>query len=130
MEMLNAQNVYEITKKHRAEITAERQIRWLGMGDFPGEWRETLQYRPSIMDALVLEHACHVGPSYLEAAGAATGWPKDMVIGFQQTMIFGKPIETKDMHMLDFQHWKGVILALMVIAKLKSRWEEAEDLFR
>ena len=127
--MLNAQNVYEIAKKYQAEIIADRQIQWHDTANSCGEWRQSVQYHPSVMDVVILERAPNV-PGYLEAANEATGWPEPAILGFLQTMILGKPIESEEMHMTHFMHWKGVIIALMVIAKLKSRLEEAEDLFR
>lgn len=126
--MLNSQNVYEIAKKYRAEITAGRQIQWLDMGDFPGEWHEKLQYRPSVLDSLILEGAIHE-PKYMTAAMQSTGWPRPMIVGFQTTMLLGRPFETEDMYIEGFMYWKGVVYALMVIEKLRSRHQYAESFF-
>jgi hypothetical protein len=126
--MLNAQDIYEIAKSYQAEITAGRQIQWRDMGCTHGQWEPMTQYRPSVMDSLILDRAWRV-PGYLAAARAATGWPTPILVGFLEAMAVGKPLETKKMHMEDFQYWKGLVIGLMVIQKLKSRLWEAESLF-
>ena len=127
--MLDAHHVYEIAKKYQAEITADRQIQWLDMGSLPGDkWVKHTEYRPSVMDAVILDQAWKI-PGYLSAAKAATGWTEPMVMGFLQGMYLGQPLETVQMKSENFPYWKGMLIGLMVIQKLKSRLWEAESLF-
>ena len=126
--MLNAHDIYEIAKSYQAEITEGRQIQWLATANSLGEWIPISRYLPSVLDSVILERAPHV-VGYLPAAMEATKWPRPMVMGFLQGMYLGKPLETQPIHMEDFLYWKGMVYALMVIQKLKSRLWEAEGLF-
>ncbi len=126
--MLNAQDIYEIAKSYQAEITAGRQIQWLGTENSPGKWELMPPFRPRVMDALIL-HKAYNTTGYLAAAKAATRWPESMVMGFLQGMLLGRPLETQKMYREDFLYWKGMVVGMMVIQKLKSRLWEAESLF-
>ena len=126
--MLDAHHVYEIAKSYRAEITADRQIQWHGMVNSPGEWQQMVEYRPSVMDSIILAKSWLI-PGYLSAAKAATGWSEAMVMGFLQGMYLGHPLETTEMTVENFTYLKGMLIGLMVIQKLKSRLWEAESLF-
>ena len=126
--MLNAQDIYEIAKSYQAEITAGRQIQWHDMENSLGEWKKVAAFRPSVLDAVILDTACHM-PNYLEAAKAATVWSDPMVMGCLQAMLLGRPLKTQGMYMENFRYWKGMVISLMVIQKLKSRLWEAESLF-
>lgn len=110
--------IVRIAKKYKADITPARQIRWQDMIGEPS-WVETLQYRPSVLDAVILEHAWRVGPSYLSAAQAATGWNRRTILGFLQIMLLGHPIETAQMNRKSFNYWRGVIIGVMVYGKLR-----------
>jgi hypothetical protein len=109
-------DVVKVAKQYKADITPARQIRWDNMS---GEWRETLQYRPSVLDSMILAHASQVGPSYLTAAQAATGWNRRTIMGFLQIMLVGQPIETDVMQQNSFNYWKGIIMGVMVYGKLR-----------
>jgi len=115
---LDVTEVVRVAKKYQADLTPERQIRWVTSLGEP-TWIQTLQYRPSVIDALILEHAYRVGPSYLTAAQAATGWNRRTILGFLQIMLVGRPIETATMNRSSFNYWKGVIMGLMVYQKLR-----------
>jgi len=114
---LNAIEVYENAKKYKAEITPGRQIRWM---DIPGEWVEILQYRPSVLDSLILQYAPQVGPSYLAAACAATGWNRRTILGFLQIMLIGRPVESEVMNWSSRGYWQGVVIGLIVYEKLRK----------
>jgi hypothetical protein len=126
--MLDAQSVYEIAKHYRAEITAGRQIKWLVTENSHGEWTELMQYRPSVLDSVILAKSWRM-PGYLAAAKAATMWPNDMIEGFLQAMLLGRPTASQEMRMENFQHWKGQFVGFMVIQKLRGEWREAEAHF-
>ena len=127
--MLDAHEIYLIAKSYRAEITESRQIQWLDTGNSPGSlWAQRDEYQPSVMDSLILDLAWRV-PGYLEAAKAATGWSGVMVMGFLQAMLLGHPLKTEEIRMEDFPYFKGMLIGLMVVQKLKSRLWEAESLF-
>jgi hypothetical protein len=126
--MLESQAVYEIAKKYQAEVTAGRQIQWHVTENSHGGWMQITRYPPSVMDSLILEKAWRQ-PGYLAAAKAATGWSNSVVWGFHQTMYLGHPLESEQMYLEDFMYWKGVVIALMVIQKLKYRLREAESHF-
>lgn len=118
-KQLSVTDVVRIAKKHKADITPGRQIRWV---DMPGQtpmWMETLQFRPSVLDALILEHASLVGPGYLTAVQAATGWNRRTILGFLQIMLVGRPIESQQMEEGSFNYWKGIIIGVMVYGKLR-----------
>jgi hypothetical protein len=83
------------------------------------KWIETLQFHPSVLDSLILEHAPTVGPGYLAAAQAATGWNRRTIRGFLQIMLTGRPLETQEMNRTSFNYWKGIIMGLMVYGKLR-----------
>ena len=101
----NAQDVVDIAKKYKADITPGRQIRW---DSISGEWMETLQYRPSVLDAMILEYASKVGPGYLSAVQAATGWNRRTIFGFLQIMLIGRPVESQPMMEESFNYLKGI----------------------
>ncbi len=131
--MLDAHVIYRIAKSYRAEITESRQIQWHGMVNSLGnksysQWESLPDYRPSVMDSVILQRAWRV-PGYLEAAMAATGWTRSMVMGFLQAMLLGHPLKTEEIRMEEFPYFKGMLIGLMVIQKLKSRLWEAESHF-
>ena len=106
----------EIAKKYKAEITPDRQIRWMDMNF---EWIETLQFRPSVLDAVILANAPKVGPSYLEAAQAATGWPRQTLLGFSEIMLVGRPLKSAIIQEGSRMYWKGIAIGLFVYGKLR-----------
>ena len=112
----SAPEVIAVAKKYKADITPGRQIRWDSMS---GEWMETLQFRPSVLDAMILEFACKVGPGYLEAAQAATGWNRRTIFGFLQVMLVGGPVESQPMEEGSLNYWKGILMGVMVYGKLR-----------
>jgi hypothetical protein len=126
--MLDAQSVYEIAKQYQAEITAGKQIKWHVTENSPGKWVEMLQYRPSVLDSVILAKSWRI-PGYFAAAKAATMWSNEMIVGFQQAMLLGKPTQSQEMLREDFPHWKGQFMGFMVIQKLRSEWREAESHF-
>jgi hypothetical protein len=73
---LSAPDIIYSAKKWNAEVTSDKQIRWVDMGQFGGEWHESLQYRPSILDAVILDHAQSVGPSYREPFCLGDQWKR------------------------------------------------------
>ena len=112
----NVKDVVDVAKKYKADITPGRQIRW---DSISGEWMETLQYRPSVLDAMILEYASKVGPGYLAAVQAATGWNRRTIFGFLQIMLIGRPVESQPMMEESFNYWKGIIIGVMVYGKLR-----------
>tara|TARA_R110000772_G_scaffold267971_3_gene393602 strand:+ start:35107 stop:35511 length:405 start_codon:yes stop_codon:yes gene_type:complete len=116
---LTVTEVVDIAKKYKADITPGRQIRWVDSTGETPSWIETLQFRPSVLDSLILERAWKVGPSYLTAAQAATGWNRRTLFGFLQIMLVGRPIETAEMNRSSFNYWKGIIIGVMVYGKLR-----------
>lgn len=115
---LTVTDVVAVAKKRQADLTPDRQIRWVVTIGEP-QWIETLQYRPSVLDALILEYAPKVGPGYLAAARAATGWNGRTILGFLQVMLIGRPIESQPMKEGSLNYWKGIIIGLMVYSKLR-----------
>jgi hypothetical protein len=115
---LTVTEVVEVAKKYKADLTPDRQIRWVDSIGVPS-WIQTLQYRPSVLDALILEYAPTLGPSYISAAQKATGWNRRTILGFLQVMLIGRPIETATMNRKSFNYWKGVIIGVMVYGKLR-----------
>lgn len=126
--MLDAHAVYEIAKKYQAEITERRQIKWLVTENLPGRWVMQRGVLPSVLDAVILEKSWRVHP-YLAAVQAATMWSRPRVMGFLQGMYLGKPPKSEAIKLEEFQYWKGMLGAMMVIQKLKSRQAQAEALF-
>jgi hypothetical protein len=115
---LTVTDVVQVAKKYKADLTPDRQIRWVDTIGEPS-WMETLQYRPSVLDALILEYAGRIGPSYITAAQAATGWNRRTILGFLQIMLAGQPMETAQMKHSSFNYWKGVIIGVIVYGKLR-----------
>jgi len=113
---ISVTDVVNIAKKYKADITPGRQIRWMVT---TGEWIETLQFRPSVLDSLILEFSSKVGPSYLSAAQAATGWHRRTILGFLQVMLLGRPVETAEMRGGSINYFKGIIIGLIVYGKLR-----------
>ena len=115
---LSVTDVVAVAKKYKADLTPDRQIRWV---DSIGEpvWMETLQYRPSVLDSLILEYSWKVRPSYISAVQAATGWNRRTILGFLQIMITGKPIESIAMNHASVNYLKGVVMGIMVYSKLR-----------
>jgi hypothetical protein len=120
---LSAPDIIYSAKKWNAEVTSDKQIRWVDMGQFGGEWHESLQYRPSILDAVILDHAQSVGPSYRDACIAATGWGQDTLFGFRQTILLGRPMEAIMVaESANIRYIKGVVLATLVIEKVSKHY--------
>jgi len=116
--MLSAQAVYRIAKARKADITPSRQIWWDDSTIIPGEWRVG-HNRPSVLDAVILHCARRV-EVYFDAIKSATGWKTDEIIGFQQVMLLGSPVETEDMYLKNFHYWRGVMSGVIVVAKLRG----------
>jgi hypothetical protein len=93
---LSAPDIIYSAKKWNAEVTSDKQIRWVDMGQFGGEW-----------------HACI----------AATGWGQDTLFGFRQTILLGRPMEAIMVaESANIRYIKGVVLATLVIEKVSKHY--------
>lgn len=117
--MISTADIIFIAKKYNAECSEECRIYWV---ESVGEWHELKNIRPSVLDACVLDQAFKVGPSYLKAVQAVTGWPREMVVGFQTAMLLGGPAESATMHVDRMSYWKGVLEGSLVYEKVKKRY--------
>lgn len=117
--MITLHEIVAIAKHHNATVTEACHIHWV---DALQEWNELKFVRPSVLDAVVLDRALNVGPSYLDAIKEATGWSRDMVIGFQTAMLLGGPAESADMDSNRMAYWKGVLMGTFVYEKVKKRY--------
>ena len=117
--MMTAPEIVLVAQTHNAVCTETSQIAWI---DHLKEWQELKYHRPSVLDAVVLEKAFKVGPSYQEAIQAATGWPMETVMGFQTIMLLGQPVESGEMSRSNMKYWKGIIMGLFVYEKIKLRF--------
>jgi hypothetical protein len=117
--MMTAPDLVVIAKTYNAVCTETSQVAWV---EHIGEWQELKYHRPSVLDAAILHKAFKVGPSYFEAVQAATGWPKDTVVGFQTIMLLGEPVESGSMSRANMKYWRGVIMGLFVYEKIKTRY--------
>jgi len=115
-EKLTAWAIITAAKEYQAELTPNTQIAWNATAS---EWQEKLQFRPSVMDAVILTYSRKVGPSYLQAAQAATGWPRQTILGFLEIMLLGAPVESAEIQRKGWSYWRGVIAGLFVYAKLR-----------
>ncbi len=114
-QTLSVPEVVRIAKKYKAEITPDRQIRWSDTR----LWMKLRHHQPSVMDALILEHACTIGPSYLDAASTATGWSYPTIRGFLEIMLTGRPYQTTPMDRDLRNYWQGVLMGLLVYTRLR-----------
>ena len=116
---MNVQDIIVIAKKYNAQATEECHISWV---ESIGEWHELKHVRPSVLDALILDSGFKIGPSYLEAIQAVTGWSRDQVFGFQTAMLLGGPAETAPMLQQRMGYWKGILEGSFVYEKMKTRY--------
>ncbi len=117
--MVSQKELYRIAVKYVADVTPARQIIWEPSGTSTGKWTESLQFRPSVLDSMVLEH-CPKVHMYKDAVLAATGWNIEMYYGFQQIMLVGRLIEDESMYRTGLQYWKGIIDGLFFIEMYKA----------
>jgi hypothetical protein len=117
--MITTQEIIAIAKHHNAMVTEESHLHWV---DTLQEWNELKFLRPSVLDTIVLDRALKVGPSYLEAVQAATGWQRDTVVGFQTAMLLGGPAESAEMDMERLAYWRGILIGSFVYEKIKKRY--------
>ena len=118
-KMISTHDIIVIAKKYNAQATEECHISWVESLE---EWHELKHVRPSVLDALILETWFKVGPSYLGAVQAATGWSRDRVFGFQTAMLLGGPAESAPMTAQRMSYWKGVLDGSFVYEKIKTRY--------
>jgi len=117
--MTNVQDIIVTAKKYNAEATEECHIVWI---DSIEEWHELKNLRPSVLDAMVLEGGVKVGPSYLDAIQAVTGWNVARIVGFQTAMLLGGPAESAPMMGSRMAYWKGILEGSFVYEKIKTRY--------
>jgi hypothetical protein len=119
-EMMTGPDLILVARDYGACCSETCNIVWDAC--YRREWREHEKLRPSVLDAAVLEYAPRVGPSYLEAVIAATGWNRDAIIGFNTVMLLGYPAESADMKRERMAYWMGVANGLLVYEKIKRRY--------
>ena len=112
---LSVHEVVRIAKKYKAELTPDRHICWT---DTLG-WTVTKQLRLSVMDALIIEYACNIGPRYLDASSAATGWNCATIHGFLEIMLTGRPFNTTLMYNESRHYWQAILIGLLVYPRLR-----------
>lgn len=107
-----------IAKEYHAVCSETCNIQW---DESQQIWCERDGVWPSVLDAAVLKRTCRLGPSYLHAVIAATGWSRDTIVGFQTVMLLGQPVESGDMCVGNMAYWRGIINGLLVYEKIKAR---------
>lgn len=120
--MMNVPDLITLAHKYHAQCSEACFLTWNPDRILTGYWVNFSGQRPSILDAAVMDSAWRVGPSYLEAIKAATGWGLDTIVGFQTVMCLGHPVESSDMGWSRLQHWRGIMMGLLVYEKIKTRY--------
>jgi len=118
-KMISTNDIIVTARRYNAQASEESHIHWV---ESLGEWNELKYLRPSVLDSLILSRALNTGPSYLQAVHEATGWSKDMYMGFQTAMLLGGPMESGSMSGQRVLYWKGILIGSIVYEKIKTRY--------
>lgn len=120
--MLTSYDIIVAMKKYPSNLYQQRQIHWVWTSLEEGMWVVRGGFDEdydglSVLDVLVLDRAGGVGPEYRKAVLYATGWPSDMLDGFE-LVISKRQVVDQDAEGASFWFVRGMLTAEQVIQHL------------